>query len=416
MSQPIIEKSKISLLKKFEPLAATKGSIWLDSTLSFEDRGRHSFIASEPVAEIVLTLGGTTVKSSGKTITGDSDLIWTELERLVNDGLTAVGFISYEASLPFLNVSSKADQLAYPLAHFFVYDKVEKIETTESFESETNFSPATAGEVKPAISKERFIESILKIKEHIKEGDIYQANFTTRFEIESKSDPFEIYKNLRTLNPAPYGGYLNFGNYRVISSSPERMFNIKNGIIKSAPIKGTIKIGATEKETAEMLATLTNSIKDKAELLMIVDLVRNDLGKIAEVGTVRVESLFKPELYSSLIHLVSDISARLKPGTTFPQIIKALLPGGSITGAPKKRAVEILEQLETVPRGVYTGAIGILNKETADFNLAIRTMVHQNGTYQIHAGGGIVADSDPEAEYEEMRLKAKNLLKAVGCQ
>lgn len=409
--------SKISdknQLESFKKNAHSKGAVWLDSTLTFEDRGQKSFIAFEPLAEIILDNIGTQIKKNGQTTRGSNNLIWSELKRVTNEGLIAIGFIAYEATLPFLNVPSKANQLTYPQAHFFVYEKVPLLSPETELKKSLAIAKLQTSKIKPVISKTQFVESILKIKAHIKEGDIYQANFTTRFDIETDANPFDIYKNLRSLNPSPYGGYLNFGDYQVISSSPERMFHIENGIVKSAPIKGTIKRGQSTQEEKQNLLTLLNSAKDKAELLMIVDLVRNDLGKIAEVGTVKVETLFKPELYSSLIHLVSDISAKLKPKTSFEDIIKALLPGGSITGAPKKRAVEILEAVETVPRGVYTGCIGILSKDYADFNLAIRTMVHQNGNYQIHAGGGIVADSSPEAEYEEMLLKAKNLLKAVG--
>jgi para-aminobenzoate synthetase component 1 len=149
---------------------------------------------------------------------------------------------------------------------------------------------------------------------------------------------------------------------------------------------------------------------------MIVDLERNDLGKIAHIGSVRVDELFKTEVYSSLIHLVSDISAHLKPEVRLPDIFRALLPGGSITGAPKRRAVEIINQLETTPRSVYTGCIGYLDGDRADFNIAIRTMLYRDGVYHVHAGGGIVDDSDPEAEYQEMLLKAGNLLRALGVE
>ena len=146
---------------------------------------------------------------------------------------------------------------------------------------------------------------------------------------------------------------------------------------------------------------------------MIVDLMRNDLGKIAETGTVEVNNLFTPETYSSVIHLVADVSATLKSNTSIKDIFKALIPGGSVTGAPKKRAVEILQHFETTSRGVYTGCIGYIHGDTADFNIAIRTIIHRHGTYHVHAGGGIVADSDPESEFKEMHLKAQNLFKAL---
>ncbi len=148
---------------------------------------------------------------------------------------------------------------------------------------------------------------------------------------------------------------------------------------------------------------------------MIVDLERNDLGKLARSGTVRVDDLFEPLCYSSVFHLAANVSATLKPDVSISEIIAALLPGGSISGAPKKRAVEIIRQFETVPRLVYTGCIGYIDHKTADFNIAIRTMLHHDGCYHVHAGGGIVADSDPEEEYQEMLLKARNLFRALGA-
>jgi len=266
------------------------------------------------------------------------------------------------------------------------------------------------------MAHDEYLSHVRQIKRHIAEGDIYQANFTCRFEAESSADPFTIYRRLRELNPAPYGGFLNFGDFHILSSSPERMFYKRGDSITSSPIKGTIDCGLDQQEQTRNLNQLLNSAKDRAELLMIVDLVRNDLGKIARTGTVGVDHLFRPEVYSSLIHLVADVSARTDSNTTITEICRALLPGGSITGAPKKRAVEILNELETVPRSVYTGCIGHISGDTADFNIAIRTMYCTGNTWYLHAGGGIVADSDPEAEYMEMLLKARNLFRALGLE
>jgi para-aminobenzoate synthetase component 1 len=234
--------------------------------------------------------------------------------------------------------------------------------------------------------------------------------------VNSDSDPFDVYRRLRRLNPAPYGAYLNFGNYQVLSTSPERMFLKQGNQISTSPIKGTIANGSDLSSSELNRSRLLQSEKDRAELLMIVDLERNDLGRIAQTGSVQVERLFKAEIYSSLIHLVSDISAELRHDVKLKDILNALMPGGSITGAPKKRAVEIIADMERDPRSVYTGCIGYVDGDTADFNIAIRTMIHSGGQYHVHAGGGIVADSDPVAEYEEMLLKARNLLRALGVQ
>jgi para-aminobenzoate synthetase component 1 len=221
---------------------------------------------------------------------------------------------------------------------------------------------------------------------------------------------------LRQLNPAPYSAYIDFGEYQVLSSSPERMLYCCDGRVHSSPIKGTIARGSTESETAANLERLVQSEKDRAELLMIVDLVRNDLGKVARIGSVNVDRLFRPQVYSSVIHLMADISAERRPGVGLEQLLAALLPGGSITGAPKRRAVEIIDALEVTPRSVYTGCIGYVKGGAVDLNIAIRTMVRYAGVYHIHAGGGIVADSRPETEYDEMLLKAANLFKCLGVK
>ncbi|MCX6834720.1 MAG: anthranilate synthase component I family protein, partial [candidate division Zixibacteria bacterium] len=265
----------------------------------------------------------------------------------------------------------------------------------------------------PALSRDEYLARVDRVKWHIREGDIYQANFTCRFDGRCRLDPFVAYLRLRRLNPCFYGAYLDFGDYQILSSSPERMFHWHDDRITSSPIKGTIARGMTSAETDRNLQKLLHSEKDRAELLMIVDLIRNDLGRFASTGSVVVENLYRPELLSSLIHLVADVSARTRSGCALNDVFKSMLPGGSVTGAPKRRAVEILRELEATPRWVYTGAIGYVGGGRADFSVAIRTMIHENNCYHIHAGGGIVADSQPEAEYEEMLLKARNLFASI---
>ncbi|MFH2050493.1 MAG: aminodeoxychorismate synthase component I, partial [bacterium] len=408
------------------------GSAWLDSSLRFGDRGRYSYIARNPVLDISQVSQNIIIRKPGSDlIILENDYIFDYLESAWKDKtLFSIGYISYEAMLPFLGIKSKHSQKN--MLHLLLYESVLKYDhcldiftvscpqkdnyddlfETLHEEDESSFSPKS--ELHSTITKKEYIDKINKIKWHIHEGDIYQANFTSRLDIESSRKPFDTYLRLRRLNPSPYGCYINFGDYQIISSSPERMFLKQGNHITSGPIKGTIARGNNDIEENINLNRLLNSEKDKAELLMIVDLVRNDLGKIARTGTVSVDSIYKPEIYSSLIHLVSDISAELKSDTKITDIFRALLPGGSITGAPKKRAVEIINENEITPRGVYTGCIGYIDGETADFNIAIRTITHSDGLYLVHAGGGIVADSDPENEYNEMMLKAKNLLKAIG--
>ena len=355
-----------------------------------------------------------------------------ELERIRQAGNRwAIGYVSYEAALPWLPLKESTDSNR-PEIHFFIYDRIVEYDNlTGAFSDpdlaiqfmETSYDAGHHKQMmktpeamlSPMLSRDEYLAKIDRVKWHIREGDIYQANFTCRFDGHCRLDPFVAYLRLRRLNPSFYGAYLDFGDYQILSSSPERMFHWRDDRITSSPIKGTIAHGQTLAETERNLHHLLHSEKDRAELLMIVDLVRNDLGRFASTGSVIVENLYRSELLSSMIHLVADISARTKAGCALGDVFKSILPGGSVTGAPKRRAVEILRELEATPRWVYTGAIGYVGAGRADFNIAIRTMIHESGCYHIHAGGGIVADSQPEAEYEEMLLKAHNLFASIGA-
>lgn len=347
-----------------------------------------------------------------------------------DNDLVAIGYIPYETCLELADprYQQGIDRAGF---QFYLYPSVleydhesqkgtmigespELDHYTPSGEATAERPIARPSDIQWSETHESYIEKVNRIKRHIFEGDIYQANFTTRYSLTSSNAPSSIYMRLRSISPAPYSAFLNFGRLQILSSSPERMFRLEEGEVSTSPIKGTISSGTTPEEAEQNRQSLLMSAKDRAELLMIVDLERNDLGRIAETGTVRVNTLFRTELYRSLIHLVSDISAKVRPEVMTSQVLEALLPGGSITGAPKLRAIEILRSLESVPRGVYTGCIGYIRPGRAEFNIAIRTMVHQNETYHIHAGGGIVADSSPTAEYDEMLLKASNMFRAVG--
>ncbi len=424
----------INLENLFGKLAAKRGAVWLDSSLRIGDKGSASFIAFDPVIEVSVYENSIEIKSKHKSekIQGTVDPLKILNDLWETENLFSVGYFSYESTLPFVGLrANRKSEL--PLMHFYFYDthlkfdhfansyeligsKPEKYsELLVSCEAPENRLAVDSTVCRPTISRTDYLQSVRKIKEHIKEGDIYQANFTCGFDVKSDALAFDGYKRLRRLNPAPYSAYLNFGDYQILSSSPERMFKKVGLDITSCPIKGTITSGRDDFEREQNRLKLLNSEKDKAELLMIVDLVRNDLGKVAETGTVRVDNLFEPEDYSSLIHLVTDVSAKLRDNLSLADIIKALLPGGSITGAPKKRAVEIIQEIETTVRGVYTGCIGYVDGDKAEFNIAIRTMTHQNSIYRLNSGGGIVSGSSPENEYEEMLLKAKNLLVALGA-
>jgi anthranilate/para-aminobenzoate synthase component I len=400
--------------------ATKKGSAWLDSTLTAGDRGTSSLLAHSPDLELIFDNGALTFLSDGRlsrtpaTITDALEM----LERLVNEqNQIAIGAISYEAMLRLLGLPIQ-NPPETPEMHFFLYNQVGWTSHPHESAGPSDFvrtpSPSGRAYFRRAIKFDRYRSQMERIRRHIREGDIYQANLTHRFDIASEATPFSVYRNLRRLSPSPYGAFINFGDYAVLSSSPERMFLKQGNQVTTGPIKGTIARGLEGHDDADLSRRLQNSEKDLAEHLMIVDLERNDLGQIARVGSVQVDALFRPEIYASLIHLTSDISAELRTDIGLAELAAALLPGGSITGAPKRRAVEILSEIEETPRGIYTGCLGYVTRDRTDFSIAIRTMTWQNGLYHVHAGGGIVADSTPELEYRELLLKASNMFRALG--
>jgi len=410
----------VSALERARAGGRQRGLAWLDSSLTFLDRGKHSLVATAPSLEIKLMPDRVEISDENQaTVKMPKDNFWPFMEKIWQDQANlSIGHISYEACLPFLGLKPVASNASIPLAHFLVYSADKTTWDQHEVSSRVSTGPGNrlgvSGEVRPTVARIDYLQNVERIKKHIYEGDIYQANYTCRFEVSSTVDPFDTYLRLRETNPGPYCAYIDFGDYQVLSSSPERMFYRENDYITTGPIKGTTSRGTTADETRLNTERLLNSTKDKSELLMIVDLERNDLGRICQSGSVKVNSLYRPEEYANLIHLVSDVEGRLKPGTSWTDIFAALIPGGSITGAPKKRAVEILQGLEAGPRSVYTGVIGYVHGDRADFNIAIRTMTHRDGIYQVHAGGGIVADSDPASEYDEMLLKAGGMMRALG--
>jgi len=273
----------------------------------------------------------------------------------------------------------------------------------------------SSGNLISNFSKTEYIKAVEKAKEYIREGDIFQVNISQRFQIEISEDPVETFIYLRNTSPAPYSAFMNYGDTKIISTSPERFFNIIGNVIETKPIKGTISRGNTKEEDEKNREILLSSKKDLAELTMIVDLERNDIGKICEFGSVSVEKHQEIETYSNVFHTVSSIVGRLKESVELIDVIKATFPGGSITGAPKVRAMEIIEELEPVRRGIYTGAIGYMGFDGyVDLNIAIRTIVIKGKLATFHVGGGIVWDSDPEKEYDETLSKGKMLAEALS--
>jgi len=251
-------------------------------------------------------------------------------------------------------------------------------------------------------SQTEYCDMVGKAREYIRNGDIFQVNLSRRIRTKINGDAYHVYRKLRAANPAPFACYLHFGDLRVMSSSPERFFHLKDGWIETRPIKGTRPRGKSAQEDARLQEELLTSEKDLAELVMIVDLERNDLGRICRMGSVKVTELVKIEVYATVFHLVSTIRGELADGMDVTDCIRATFPGGSITGAPKIRAMEIIDELEPVKRNIYTGAIGYMGFDgTSDFNIAIRTIIADKEKAFYQVGGGIVWDSVPEGEFIE---------------
>jgi para-aminobenzoate synthetase component 1 len=269
-------------------------------------------------------------------------------------------------------------------------------------------------EFDPGFTREEYIEAVLKVKEYILAGDIYQANLSQRFSAPLLESAWQLYRRLRRLNPAPFSAYLNFGGFSVASSSPERFLKVSGRRVETRPIKGTRPRSSDPASDARLKDELLTSKKDRAELSMIVDLERNDIGRVCEYGSVEVAEHAVLESYATVHHLVSTVVGNLHKGKDMIDLLKATFPGGSITGAPKIRAMEIIDELEPTERSVYTGGIGYLGFDgNHDLNVAIRTMIIRGCRTYFQVGGGIVADSEPDAEYQETLDKGKAMFESI---
>jgi para-aminobenzoate synthetase component 1 len=255
-----------------------------------------------------------------------------------------------------------------------------------------------------------------RIQAHIRAGDVYQVNLTQQLSAPLAGTAWEFYLRLRRVNPAPFGAFLDGGAWAIVSASPERFLGVTpDGRVETRPIKGTRPRGATAAQDAALIAALRASEKDRAENVMIVDLLRNDLSRVCATGSVAVPELCAVESFATVHHLVSTVTGRLAPGRDAFDLLAAAFPGGSISGAPKIRAMEIIAGLEPVARGVYCGAIGYVSATGAmDTSVAIRTAVVRDGVVHFGVGGGVVADSDPAGEYAESLDKARGLVAALG--
>ncbi len=256
----------------------------------------------------------------------------------------------------------------------------------------------------------RYQQAFRRVQTYIHEGDCYQVNLARRFKVDFSGDPWALYQRLRALSPAPFAAYLETSDGVILSDSPERFLQLRGDEVLTTPIKGTRPRSTDPLEDERLAQQLRQSPKDRAENLMIVDLLRNDLGKNCRPGSIRAPKLFELQSFASVHHLVSSISGRLKQGKHATDLLRGCFPGGSITGAPKLRAMEIIEELEPHRRGVYCGAIGYLGFDGGmDASIAIRTLVIHRDTAYYWAGGGLVADSDVDAEYEEILHKTEAL-------
>jgi para-aminobenzoate synthetase len=266
-----------------------------------------------------------------------------------------------------------------------------------------------------AHNRERYYNEIAQALEWIGEGQSYQICLTNELASEVETDPFTLYRVLRKLNPAPFAAFIRWPGGAVLSASPERFLAVdESGLVEAKPIKGTIRRHADAETDRAAAEALTASEKDRAENLMIVDLLRNDLSRVCEIGTVTVPSLMAVESFATVHQLVSTVRGQLRADVSAVDLIKAAFPGGSMTGAPKIRTLELIDQLEQRPRGVYSGAIGWLGDNGAmDLNIVIRTIVAEGKRLSIGAGGGIVADSTAEGEFDEMLLKTRALIHAI---
>ena len=283
-------------------------------------------------------------------------------------------------------------------------------------EDETHL-PASTGPIEGNFTRERYLAAVQKAKDYIAAGDIFQVNLSQRFSTRLAVSPAELYRRLRAANPAPFAAYLGLDHVggAVLSSSPERFLKVVDGHVETRPIKGTRPRGRTPEEDQRQAAELRASVKDAAELTMIVDLERNDLGRVCDYGSVVVTEHKALETYASVFHLVSTVEGHLHQDRDLVDLLKATFPGGSITGAPKIRAMEIIDELEPTQRSVYTGSIGYIGLDgTCDLNIAIRTILVRGSRAFFQVGGGIVADSDPQAEYQETLDKGRRLFAALG--
>ena len=437
----------------FRLAAKEPGCAFLDSSL-VNELGRWSILGLRPYKTLIKEQDGSFTEDGVSRQDTDFETQLGEFLRLHHDENEtalpivsgAIGYFSYDYGREHMGVpSAEQDVEPIPQARVVFYDLLliedcrEKrvwlsaCGQTEDAEAllarfrrdiergmEEGFPPLPDAHatkpitVHPNFEKEEYKAAVDRMIRYIIEGDIYIANMTQRLDVMSDREPLAVFEHLRTHNPSPFGGYLDCGDHQIICASPERFLRLRDGVVETRPIKGTRKRGETPEEDETLRRELEQSEKDKSELLMIVDLERNDLNRVCRPGSVEVTELFTVETYATVFHLVSNIRGELAQGNDVTDLLRAAFPGGSITGAPKYRAMEIIDELEHGKRGLYTGSIGYLTLDgDCDLNIVIRTALHRDGRYHLGVGGGITSESDLEFEYEETLQKAKAVLEAL---
>ncbi|OMP66155.1 anthranilate synthase component I [Domibacillus epiphyticus] len=430
-----------------------KQKMLFESSAKHEESGRYSFLAVDPIAQFTADGSGYSITKKDGTIETGSGKFMDKLKEIMpvqgdNDYPFpffggAAGYIGYDTVFFEEKIGEPLpDELEMPDVHMLFYDTFvvyDHLTQKVSIVAADLFGGRSENEMEAAIEKvyseihsdqkpfaghetnvlaftskiERsaFCEMVEKAKEHIIRGDIFQVVLSQRLSSPFEGDPFTLYRRLRTSNPSPYMFYIDFDGYTVLGTSPESLVKVNNKTVTTNPIAGTRPRGKSSEEDAMLAEELLADEKEIAEHRMLVDLGRNDVGKISEIGSVTLDKYMKIERYKHVMHIVSEVSGELKDEYHPLDALTACLPAGTVSGAPKIRAMQIINDLEPVKRGVYSGAVGYLSATgNMDFALAIRTMVIKDNTAHVQAGAGIVYDSVPNTEYEETMHKAKALL------
>ena len=448
-------KTALKPFEVFKAFSEDRGCFFLDSGMDPNKLGRYSFIGSKPFLRLKSKNQRVEIEEKGQLQIEEGNPFIKLRELLKRYQFTnttelpfiggAVGYLSYDLCHHIERLKRDAvDDVEIPDSFMGFYDgiiafdhKLQKVygialgvyeDAEEIVERlikkvegckpmDVHAAKVVDRAFQSNFSKEDYMKAVNKVRAYIQNGDIYQANLTQRFSCDLTKAPIDVYHNLRSVNPAPFAAYIDFDEGCVLSSSPERFIKIRGRRVETRPIKGTRPRGANPEEDGRNRQELLDSEKDKAELLMIVDLERNDIGRVSKPGSVAVTELFHLEEYATVYHLVSTIIGDIKEECDEIDCIMSTFPGGSITGAPKIRAMEIIDELEPTQRNVYTGSIGYIGFDgSVDLNIAIRTIIAKENKAYFQVGGGIVWDSDPEEEYQETLHKGRALFKALSME